>query len=584
MSRLHYVPHDQDFVVSSNAEVEGLRSSHRVGGAWLFTPKPIAGDSGGNAYLFGRARIGENFVLGPQAIPAAPVDITGLCAVVERKKGLLSESVVVRSDFMGFMPLYCFNERGLCLVSNRLHLMASILAKRGMLQFDEAALAMNMLSDSVFWGQAVSDNMLVKGVRMLRPYERVEIKRDGTASIVGGEPESMRGSLSSQEYWRLIRAGADDVIANIRAIMSSSEYGRIVLPLSGGRDSRAVLAGVLAAGAKDKVHLYTTPLPGDTEVATGLAQHFGMLYDQEQAEKVTLYTPESALRQRSSYLFGVYHDWNTLFVGFPEYRDRAVRLMGGAGETYRSYFYGFNPGTMVEPYDYKALKRTLLNNGFRNKATIAKHKGYINPIIETEALERFHLMFKGLSGRSVGEKINRHYFIFRNRLHFGAEDMMQASDVWHPLISPSLLRAALNAPEEVVSSGRIMFDLTSTLHEEAAHLPYDKPGADFLQVQFHRPSKYDGVELALLPDPELLRVSARATKTQVPLAHKDLEFLRRDVRECLESLRAEENLSRYVLADLDERLDALSVNRKFFRRWYSRISNIADIRSLGSRS
>lgn len=228
-------------------------------------------------------------------------------------------------------PLFVYRSLSLSLVSGRLHLIVQALRCAGRsVTPDAAALAANPYSDTVFWGQISTYQTVVSGVRMLAVGESIEIGRS-SIKIIGPDREPA-DPLDEAAYHALIQRGAEDIAANVTAAIDSRAFGRKILTLSGGRDSRAVLAALVATDRLKDVVIVTEPLPGDAAIASGLVRHFGGRFDTEPPEAVEWCSTPEAVERRRSLSYGLYHDWNRLRIGMPVYAERPLRLMGGCGE------------------------------------------------------------------------------------------------------------------------------------------------------------------------------------------------------------------------------------------------------------
>lgn len=107
--------------------------------------------------------------------------------------------------------------------------------------------------------------------------------------------------------------------------------------MTGGKDSRAVLAGLVGASAADSVHatIMARPDHPDATVAARLTRHYGIPFENRGIE----YLLEGTLLERiARHLWrteGLLHAWD-LKPFAP--RDGEVILTGQVGESYRGHF------------------------------------------------------------------------------------------------------------------------------------------------------------------------------------------------------------------------------------------------------
>ena len=411
------------------------------------------------------------------------------------------EKTTVRSDICAHHSLYY----GAGIVTNRLHLAAIAVGR-----LDLRGAFANAAFNSVICHQLSTIATPVEGVNVLLGGEEVEVTNTVTTrqrdAVFPGPPTDANGNpeyLTPDEYHALVEKGAEEIIANVQAILDS---GRPVLcDISGGRDSRIVLAAVVALGRIRDVVFNTKVTPNklgdvDLAIATGLVKEFGGSYHPNpEVIGWDITTPRDRLLKRRSHLFGAYHFFaKTQLNTVQELAEiKGVRMLGGAGEIYRDVFQTFLQVTdRREPYDPDTLSRHLR----------ARDPWDDTPEILTAAMPYYADTFDRLPGETFSQKVDSHYFFFRNSYHYGIKmpKIGIAEDI-NPGVSISLLKAARGLPPEVKATGRVVFDITRALCEKLAYVQYDKPwDVDFTQSDYHRPSQYDGQVLEFPPALEVL--------------------------------------------------------------------------------
>ncbi|MBU8540905.1 hypothetical protein, partial [Falsiroseomonas tokyonensis] len=207
-----------------------------------------------------------------------------------------------------------------------------------------------------------------------------------------------------------------------------------------------------------------------------------------------------------------------------------------------------------------------------------------------EASEVFTDAFDRLEGKTIGGKLDSHYLEYRNRFHFGLSGTQKSGIIiWHPLASPSLLRAARGLPAEVKSTGRVVFDVTRELCEIAAYLPYDTPARDWSTVPYHQPGRYDGVSFSLQPAPELLTKAhsrnASGSAPRRPSVREDVDrgkLISTEIIRHFSYLRNSNSAVSDLMTDkIMGKIKWLEAKKsRFHRVWYSRITGLVDILGL----
>ena len=99
------------------------------------------------------------------------------------------------------------------------------------------------------------------GVRQLRPGEQLSDGRLRRGATIGPERDAPRGLDAA-----LLDQGNAQAIAALRLAAGD---GPVPLPITGGKDSRAVLALALAAGLRDRLDLFTRGYEGHPDVVVG---------------------------------------------------------------------------------------------------------------------------------------------------------------------------------------------------------------------------------------------------------------------------------------------------------------------------
>ncbi len=540
----------------------------------------------GTALMSGVARIDGRVVLGPKKLTAdtiVPNTLIGQC-VVFRRTGTVLE---IFTDFLGMVPLYYafFGETFLC--SNRVHLIAiatKALGHRPALDFDYVA--STIFIDSIWCTQIGTQHLPIEGVRILRPGETIRVRK--RRAKVAKAPAIERRALEPDEYHALIDAGASEVAANISAAIDVAGPDPLVADITGGRDSRVILAAIVALGKAESVRFATSETPGDpadVEIASGLLALFGGRFIDVPRGPTDAVDPDYVLHLHRSGFFGLYHD---MLLPLARPRNQAtspwVGVGGGCGELYRDFW------QKIVGHDRSRCDRRM------RKEIIAFLRDYGIWDNFPEDLKRnvpklFAEEIRELDGSTIGEKLDLHYLTFRNRLHFGlagAVGSVLGKATFFPLASPSLLKAARGLPASEKSMGRVIFDVTRVLCPTMPYLPYSQdPWPDMTTSNYHRPSKYDGEELTLVSARETWEAARRKWAstadrgTSMPKSAV-LDRIVDVMPELTEFVRAEAGpAGALLLPDLQRNIIWLREREsKFQRFWYSRTAAMADVLTI----
>ena len=433
---------------------------------------------------------------GPLAMSKAPSESgAGSYVILD----LSEDATRVSADLQGNHVLYW----GPALVTNRLHLAAIV--KRTV---DVGAALTTAHSNHMFCQQFGTLKTPIAGVSIALPGDRFRVDGGIAAESSRPMPDDFR-RLSPRDYRRLIADGAREIARNVESIVDGPNP--VICDITGGQDSRVLLAALVAIGrvkdvvfhtkqfSEEEVRLTATVAAGeairrkraDVEIANALVARFGGSYHPR--SRPTRYedvSVEENLEYWRSHRFGSYHFMtsNLLRTRVPTFENPNVRMTGGSGELYRAYYQRtFDSVAAERPFDASVISGML-------------RKRYNEALSEAvfEAIAPYFVhTFANLPGATLGHRLDSHYRSFRNRFHFGMNMSWNMS--WpgyelgiNPLWSPSLLTAAAGLPEEEKATGRVLFDVTKELCEELPYYPYDTPKhAEWSKSRYHKRSKFD---------------------------------------------------------------------------------------------
>ncbi len=272
---------------------------------------------------------------------------------------------------------------------------------------------------------------------------------------------------SDLPFDELIDAAADEILENVRAL-AGGDFTHRVCDLTGGLDSRLVLAALLREGVEDRFAYGTSgayPNP-DVNVARMLRQRFGL------TRAVNAHPPNrdlSLLDRTRSYLastFGTYTMLMNVGVDAPPSKD-VLRLHGGLGETFRRAYtaaLGSSTTSRMQPF----------------YAEIDSRGHLLAPEVRKEQKAAVGEWSKALEAEGVGggDLLDVAYIAHRNRYHFGltwrAGNISRSS--FHPLYSPAAIQAAYALPIEERNTNRVGYELMRRFCPELVELPFAVKG------------------------------------------------------------------------------------------------------------
>lgn len=190
----------------------------------------------------------------------------------------------------------------------------------------------------------IGNDTIFSEVKMLGPERLVELTAQGTVSHALRKPliPPAVETLPVEERIARNRAQLMRVVeAQVRGFGN-----RINCPLSGGMDSRLMLAALRAAGCRPNVYVYGPPSASDVQVARaiGAAEGFDVEWIDKQAEPIA---PDAFVEQvdRNFHELDGIPNFGNIFDNGANARARdrrhaggALAVSGGGGEVYRDYF------------------------------------------------------------------------------------------------------------------------------------------------------------------------------------------------------------------------------------------------------
>lgn len=214
------------------------------------------------------------------------------------------------SDFTGLRPLYYLNNSDYFAVSNRQMFLNPLLTPSGKSDVD-----WEQIADLLAKGNKFTKKSLFRGVELIRPgfaidyspASGVEMRRSGTPVFTA------RGEPSRGDYIRSVA----DIIHNFDSLdyMPGLDGAPIRISLTGGEDSRLVLAAALESRIAGRIEAFTYGFPDNPDIAAAeiVAQKAGVPHVK------TIHTPPTAAIERP-----IDHIWTDL-------RKHAFRYEGAPG-------------------------------------------------------------------------------------------------------------------------------------------------------------------------------------------------------------------------------------------------------------
>jgi hypothetical protein len=245
------------------------------------------------------------------------------------------------TDRMNTHQLYYGERGGVVAVSNRATLVCAALHD-GKLPTPESTYFAWWMSANM--SHVLQDDLPWPGVAALDPRKLLVVEGNTSRQVERSEVyphvswDEARGAFAKRCAWFNRLPGIDGQLA-----------------LTGGKDSRAVLAGLIMADAIDdrlaRAYLMSTPGNPDAAVAQRLANHYDIPFENDGIEIALEGHLFDRMQKHLWRTEGLLHSWDIKWMSPPS--DR-VTLNGHFGESYRSHF----ERNLVRPWNVAARRFT----------------------------------------------------------------------------------------------------------------------------------------------------------------------------------------------------------------------------------
>ncbi|WP_162259106.1 hypothetical protein [Oerskovia sp. Root22] len=415
---------------------------------------------------------------------AATLAWTGEWYGVFRLKG--ANQIAVGADHFGYAQLFYSEFPDPTATGSRTVLVSpsfrGILAARRLqgqtnkLRFD-IALPSLISTNNIFRTRA-SDESFADGVFVLGNNDLLVLDENGFGVI------ERPAAVESNDYDALIGAGIDRAVG---VIQSSIESGKPVqFSLSGGKDSRAVLGLLVAAGAERDVHTWTQipsgPVSASQEIfsrdfvtASRLVQRFDLRWWAPEPSDASRVSFEDDLsywqnyRSNGSFEF-VAHET----VARPVER---IGFVGIGGELVRSYL-GAGYRTSLPGWWSKAGKvDDSVERDLRSLFRAICPSWLIGRELYESSEASFVRAFSLEDGQDVIAQIDASYLAYRNRCHAGTAAFQRplGPSIVYPLAQPEFVAANRLLERVDREDGRVLFDILERTMPDLNALPFVSP-------------------------------------------------------------------------------------------------------------
>ncbi|MGF1549314.1 MAG: hypothetical protein ACFBQW_02090 [Sphingomonadaceae bacterium] len=318
----------------------------------------------------------------------------------------------------------------------------------------------------------VGDDTVLRELKTLGPRRMIELGPGGVRDQPLAKP--LPGQVARRPVAEHVAAHRER-LSKLVAPFAERFGDRIFCPLSGGLDSRLVLAALRAAGSRPRLYVYGAPSDGDVRVARQVAGALGEEIDCIDKQGRGLPAPEAfpAQVERNFRDHDGLPNFGNIFESGADAAARAARhaegalsVSGGCGEIFRNFFYLPDrplPASAVARAFFARYRMKDVTQEFDERAFLRR--------IEDKMLEA--LGRPGERGPLPRAAIEQLYPAIRCRSLFGREISLEArhGPYFMPFLEHPLVAAALTLPLGLKNAGRFEAMLLADIDPGLARLP-----------------------------------------------------------------------------------------------------------------
>jgi hypothetical protein len=391
--------------------------------------------------------------------------------VAERLRGVFAIAwlsvggeVAVVTDPLGLRCIYYGENHDVVAVSSKAALVAQALVGEGQ-QPPRDAISACWLAFSTY---RIGDATGYEGVRVVGPGATIEIRRAPPGVFTDrGVPWTPDEKLQGRSRDELVELAREDIAETLRATLDFP-VDRHVVRLTGGKDSRLLLAVALWAGLAHHFHFETIgpPTLADVRVASELAQKHGLRHEVRFLGLASSRPYADRVRDFVTTTAGMLNLWDLSDLNTPPNELCVVGLCGEMLRTFRRV-----QTAVSSPDDLARLFGP-------------QHLGRLGLLCPAVA-QQFHEMTLGAilddpSSRSEPLDLLDAFYI-RNRLRFtrmGPQEEVAGQRRIVPLYSIDALRAAFALGGAARQAEVLHFEIMRRCSDELLRHPFVGPGWD----------------------------------------------------------------------------------------------------------
>lgn len=473
---------DNPVLVFSNQELDGLQEFKLYDGCYFISSlKTVGTNFGGSNYLVDHSGSGifkDQFVMTTNDLLKLLENESFTISADEigrQLRGSLSLYLVNKSekkamilpDPLGGSIIFYYQSTSLTMFSSNINSLIRVLNKIGI--YPEKTI--DYLSEIIGTGNGGFFESSYKDIHALRPFQYV----DGIKEHFSIKDYNWKNEFFStdKEYNELIDLAVEEIKNNITAVTNHQGATYKIAHLTGGFDSRLVLAGILSTNSSQFYNFFCSGRSNmpDRYTAERLSSEFGLTMTEYSGFNSikSLDTLEDKFLLPMKYSGGII---SALPHEFYEHGSNII-LSGGYGECLRSFYE--SRITAQGRDDINSLMIELWGNTFFSNND---EESFFSANFKKRLSQKMELFFKECKELGLREDayLDYMYLRIRNRYYVGvvSHNWSNFGARFDPLYSLNAFKCALSLPKDLRSANIVGLDIMNKLNSDLANLPFEK--------------------------------------------------------------------------------------------------------------
>jgi asparagine synthase (glutamine-hydrolysing) len=334
----------------------------------------------------------------------------------------------------------------------------------------------------------IDEASAIEYVLLGAPHSDASVARGITTLQLGGAYDlarrSIQARLNPNDWCSLpVLPSFDEAVEQIAHYLKAASYevasafpGRVRAALSGGFDSRLIVASLLACGNRPQLFVYGSSDSSDVPVAREAARGVGLplQHIDKQALRRGLSEPDLGSLVENALFFdglpndGIHDAGIDRLTRLAQTASGGIALNGGGGEIFRNYFHlpdhPFHAMDVVQAF-YRGFSKKV----FRRAGVLG---AYCDRLVAS--IERSLGLGQGRSDRRFTRgQVELLYPLFRCHFWMGLNNSIATRHGYYmtPLIDLNTVQLTWNLPLGWKNAGRLESRLIAALHAELANQP-----------------------------------------------------------------------------------------------------------------